>query len=53
MAVRTPLDPSVAREPVPDPPGDGDGDGLGVADEGDDVSGEVEARRRIESLVAT
>lgn len=51
MAVRTPLDPSAAREPLPDPPGDADG--VGVADEGDGVSGEVGARRRMESLVAT
>lgn len=51
MAVRTPLDPSAAREPVPVPPGDGDG--VGVTDEGDGVSGEVAARRRIESLVET
>jgi hypothetical protein len=51
MGVRTPLDPPAAREPVPDPPGDGDG--VGVADEGEDVSGGVEARRRTESLVAT
>ena len=51
MAVRSPLDPSAAREPVPDPPGDGDG--VGVTDDGEGVSGEVTARRRIESLVAT